>query len=43
MIIDSGEVTVSQTELQIDVVVQAAIQLLAQLALKVGSTSSLNE
>lgn len=43
VIIDSGEVTVSQTELQIDVVVQAAIQLLAQLALRVGSTSSLNE
>ena len=43
VIIDSGEVTVSQTELQIDVVVQAAILLLAQLALRVGSTSSLIE
>lgn len=35
-IIDSDGITVRQTELQIDVVVQAAIQLLAQLALRVG-------
>lgn len=35
-IIDSDGITVRQTELQIDVVVQAAIQLLAQLVLKVG-------
>lgn len=36
-IIDSDGVTVRQTEVQIDVVVQAAIQLLAQLIIKFGS------
>lgn len=35
-IIDSDSITVRQTEVQIDVVVQAAIQLLAQLVLKIG-------
>lgn len=35
-IIDSDAITVRQTEVQIDVVVQAAIQLLAQLALRVA-------
>ncbi|MEK3765182.1 MULTISPECIES: hypothetical protein [unclassified Solibacillus] len=35
-IIDSDSITVRQTEVQIDVVVQAAIQLLAQLALRVA-------
>ncbi|MHC0038010.1 spore coat protein [Pseudoneobacillus sp. C159] len=35
-IIDSGEVTVLQTEVQVDVVVQAAINLLAQLLVKFG-------
>jgi len=33
---DSGEVTVTQTEVQVDAVVQAAINLLAQLLLKIG-------
>ncbi|WP_075982726.1 spore coat protein [Bacillus massilinigeriensis] len=33
---DSGEITVLQTEVQVDVVVQAAINLLAQLLLKIG-------
>lgn len=33
---DSGEVTVNQTEVQVDVVVQAAINLLGQLLLKLG-------
>lgn len=33
---DSGEVTVNQTEVQIDVVVQASINLLAQLLLKIA-------
>ena len=36
VILDSDAITVRQTEVQIDVVVQAAIQLLAQLALRVG-------
>lgn len=35
-IIDSDGITVRQTEVQIDVVVQAAIQLLAQLVLRIG-------
>lgn len=35
-IIDSDGITVRQTEVQIDVVVQAAIQLLAQLVLKIS-------
>ncbi|KIL43680.1 spore coat protein [Jeotgalibacillus campisalis] len=35
-IVDSDGITVRQTEVQIDVVVQAAIQLLAQLMLKLG-------
>lgn len=35
-IIDSDAITVRQTEVQIDVVVQAAIQLLAQLVLRIG-------
>ncbi|WP_339199143.1 hypothetical protein MKY27_07550 [Solibacillus sp. FSL R5-0449] len=35
-IIDSDAITVRQTEVKIDVVVQAAIQLLAQLALRVA-------
>ena len=33
---DSGEVTVTQTEVQVDIVVQAAINLLAKLLLKIG-------
>ncbi|MHC0038011.1 spore coat protein [Pseudoneobacillus sp. C159] len=33
---DSGEITVLQTEIQVDVVVQAAINLLAKLLLKIG-------
>jgi hypothetical protein len=33
---DSGEITVAQTEIQVDAVVQAAINLLARLVLKVG-------
>ncbi|MHC0038012.1 spore coat protein [Pseudoneobacillus sp. C159] len=33
---DSGEVTVAQTEIQVDAVVQAAINLLARLLVKVG-------
>lgn len=36
LIEDSGEVTVAQTEIQVDVVVQAAINLLAKLLLKLG-------
>lgn len=36
LIEDSDGVTVIQTEVQIDVVVQAAINLLAQLLLKIG-------
>lgn len=35
-IVDSDGITVRQTEVQIDAVVQAAIQLLAQLVLKIG-------
>lgn len=35
-IIDSDGITVRQTEVQIDAVVQATIQLLGQLALKFG-------
>jgi hypothetical protein len=33
---DSGEITVAQTEIQVDAVVQAAINLLGRLVLKVG-------
>ncbi|WP_066300574.1 spore coat protein [Bacillus sp. FJAT-29937] len=33
---DSGEVIVNQTEVQVDVVVQASINLLAQLLLKIA-------
>ncbi|MGX9134541.1 spore coat protein [Rummeliibacillus sp. JY-2-4R] len=36
-IIDSDGITVRQTEVQIDVVIQAAIQLLASLVLKIGN------
>jgi gamma-glutamylcysteine synthetase len=36
-IVDSGEVTVLQTEIQVDAVVQAAINLLANLLVKFGA------